>query len=364
MKKQLSFLSLFGVLSVSAFGIEDGVVLVESLNSDDIRVLQANGQTSFISNGWDSTVSLAQTEYDVDYEPVDFDFLGTAVNRSEGNTSLQYSTRKAFGENFWLLGSLGAYDGFTSYTSIWLDQYFKERFGDLPEEVEGADNYIEANPWGINGSVGARWMYAPNTGFAEVTVSQLRDDISPGYEIDFDGLVRGEVTLATSAISISTENILTKRIRTFVELRASKTSLREWRYGLQLNGNVAVRDDLFLKVQLGAANENPGFEAYYGNVELEYEVSDKFSLYLDTRYYEDTGEIENSLLFTSAAPGAESSKFGIGARWMMEGGWSARLYYSRLNSEYEPTNSDTDFFQNLYSGRDWDIAQLAVGKSF
>ncbi|MCH6255504.1 hypothetical protein MLD52_03015 [Puniceicoccaceae bacterium K14] len=363
MKKFIFVLEALALGSVS-FAIEDAFVSWELVDSDDIRIQQISVQASEVISGWDTTASIARTEYDVDYEPVDFDFLGEPAERSESNVSLQLNTRKALGENFWILGSLGVYDGFTSYSSIWLDQYFAERFSDLPEGVEGADNYIAADPKGINGSVGIRWQYKPNTGYAQLTLSQLRDDISPGYEIDFDGLTRSSLVLATSAISLSTENILTKRIRTLVELRGSRTSERDWRYGLQASGNFGLSDKLIAKLQVGAAIENPDFEAYYGNLELSYSITDTISIYADARYYEDTGEIEDSLLFTSAAPGVETNKQGIGIRWMTGEKWSARIYFSRLSSTYEPTNPNTDFFQNLYRDRDWDIAQISFGKTF
>lgn len=349
---------------VNAFGVEDAYLSLERLDGDDIVIEQANVQVSGLIGDWDTTVSVARTKYGIDYVPVAFDFQGSETHRTESNTSAQVNTRKVFGEDFWLLGSFGVYEGFTSYSGVWLDQYFADQFADLPAEVEGADQYVVADPKGINGSVGVRWQYAPNSGFAQLTVSQLRDDVSSGYEIGFEGLTRGEITLATSAISISTENIVSKRIRTLVELRASRTSLRDWRYGLQVSGNFALTDRLIAKGQVGAANENPGFEAYYGNVELEYALSDSVSLYLDSRYYEDTGEIEDSLLFTSAAPSVETRKNGVGVRWMSASGWSARLYYSRLRSEYAPTNPNTDFFQNLYSDRDWDVAQFSIGTTF
>jgi hypothetical protein len=146
----------------------------------------------------------------MDYVPVPFDFNGMENHLSERNLALQFNTQNQMSQHFALMGGAGVYDGFTNYRSVWLDEYYRQQYSDLGD-FPGADQYVNAEPKGINATFGARWEYKPGTGFAQLNVSWLEDDVSPGYEIDFDGLRRGSLTLHTGAISLSTENVLTKR---------------------------------------------------------------------------------------------------------------------------------------------------------
>ncbi len=335
---------------------------LESVSSGDVRLAQANLQSQFLSSNLDVGLSASLGRTEIEYQPVDFDFLGREVDIEEHNKAIQINARSQIGEKLWYVGGVGFYDGFTNYRSIWLDEYYRQQFGNLAG-VPGAELYVEADPHGINATSGIRWEYLPSSAYAQLTVSQLQDDVSPGYEIDFEGLRRGELVLATSAIALSTENVINMRIRSLVELRGSQTSARDWRYGLGVTLFAALGERWITRWQAGATTEDPQFEAYSGSVAVEYQVSESVSAYLDLSYYDDTGEIENAFLFTSAAPGLISRKAGIGLRWSGET-WSGRLYVAPSSSRYEPTQLNTDFFQNLYANRDWTVAQIAFGRSF
>ncbi|MDA1067695.1 MAG: hypothetical protein O3C43_14480 [Verrucomicrobia bacterium] len=334
---------------------------LEWVDSDDITLKQLSWIGDFNSDNWESSISLAYGDYQLDYQPVAFDFNGEEKAVSERIIAIQFNSKKQLGDHWWLSGGAGAYDGFTNYRSVWLDEYYRQQFSEL-YGFPGAENYVEADPKGINATAGTRWEYQPGNGFAQFSISALRDDVSPGYEIDFDGLRRGELTLDTVAASLSTENILTKNIRSFLEFRVTQTTDRSTRYGVGANINVAHGEQWVSRWNVGGSKEDPQFEAFYGGVALEYQASDKCYIFVDGWYYEDTGEIENALLFTSAAPGLESSRVGIGVRWIGDQ-WSMRIYAAPLENDYEPTNPGIDFFQNLYSDRDWTIAQIAVSRS-
>lgn len=334
---------------------------VEWVDGDDISLLQASWRGDSERGGWQSSLSLAYGRYSMDYEPVPFDFNGENKHLSETNLALQLNGRKQVRDHFWLMVGAGIYDGFTNYRSIWLDEYYRQQFSGLVD-FPGADNYVEADPKGINATAGSRWEYKPGTGFAEINVSWLNDDVSPGYEIDFDGLRRGALRLTTGAVSMSTENVLTKRMRSFAEIRASETTARSTRYGADVTLHVALGQNWVSRWNIGGAMEDPRFDAFYGRWAFEYQVKDNFTWFVDARYYEDTGEIENALLFTSAAPGLISKRLGVGLRWMGNT-WSARVYFAPLATDYEPTKENTDFFQNLYRDRDWNVFQIAVRRT-
>ena len=150
-------------------------------------------------------------------------------------------------------------------------------------------------------------------------------------------------------------------MRSYVSVRASETTDRSTRYGIDAALHIAVADDWVTRLNLGRAEEDPQFEANYGSVALERTFNENLSGFVDFRYYEDTGEIENALLFTSAAPGLDSERWGIGLRWIGDH-WSARVYIASLETDYEPTRANTDFFQNLYADRDWTIYQFAMDR--
>ena len=333
----------------------------EWIDSDDVSLIQTSWVGDFESASWESTVSFAYGHYSMDYVPVPFDFNGMETQLSERNLALQINTQNLVSQYWTLMGGAGIYDGFTNYRSVWLDEYYRQQFSELGD-TPGADNYVEADPKGINATVGGRWEYRPGTGFAQINISWLEDDVSPGYEIDFDGLRRGSLVLNTGAVSVSTENVISKRVRSYVSVRASDTTDRSTRYGADAALHVAIADDWVARFTLGRAEEDPQFEADFGSIALERSFSESLTAFVDFRQYEDTGEIENALLFTSAAPGLDSQRWGAGIRWMGDH-WSARLYIASLDTEYEPTRDSTDFFQNLYADRDWTVFQFAVSRT-
>ena len=145
-------------------------------------------------------------------------------------------------------------------------------------------------------------------------------------------------------------------------MRASSTTDRSTRYGADASLHIALSDDWVARLKVGRAEEDPRFEANYGSIALERSVTETLNAFVDFRLYDDTGEIENALLFTSAAPGLQSKRWGAGVRWIGDR-WSARLYLATLDTNYDPTRANTDFFQNLYADRDWTLVQFAVSRS-
>lgn len=334
----------------------------EFMGASDVTLFDASVTNRFESRGWDGSTNVTYGRIGIDYQPVDFDFQGEAVTRNENAIVFQVNGRRTIGEHWTLLAGAGGYDGYTNYRSVWLDEYFFQQYAGLGN-IPGFDTYEVAHPKGINVSTGARWDYRPASGFAELTVSWLGDEVSPGYEIDFNGLVRGRDKLSSFAAALSFENVLTRNLRSRVVLSAVKTTDREVRLGIHGALNVALSERWIARFEGGAATESPRFDSFFGNVALEYEISPAVAVFASARYYEDTGEIENALLFTSSAPGMDSRQAGAGVRWIGDE-WSARLFIAPLRVDYEPTNPDTDFFQNLYRDRDWTVLQFAAGRSF
>ena len=327
----------------------------EAVFASDILLTQGTvgyGQ-SRSSTEWN--VSYAHNSFGLDYRPAPFDFLGFDSQVSEERNAFQASLRQRLFAPLTLLVSGGLYDGFTDYRSAWLNEYYRQQFSPLPE-------YVDAEPKGQNISAGLRWEYLPATGFFQAGVGFLKDEIAPGYEIDFDGLRRGRPNLYTTTYHFSTENILTRRVRLLNEFRITDTTNREKRYGYQGSVNVALGESWVVRTHGGYTQEDPQLEAFYFGSTVEYEATPACLLSFSARYYRDTGEIENSL-FSNAAPGVESFQFGLGLRYLWERS-ALKLYVAPYFTRYEPFGIGTAFFQNLYRDRDWGIAQIAYSLTF
>lgn len=292
----------------------------------------------------------------IDYVPVSFDFLGRAVGRRETNGQAQGAWRHRAGDRLELLAGAGLRFGHDSYRALWLDEYFRQRFATLP-------GYRRAAPRGFAFSGGTRWEYQAGSGFAQLGYSRAQDDVAPGYEIDFDGLRRGAETLVTDAATLALENVLTPRLRTRVELRAAGTSGRKPRWGAEASARQALGERWILRAEAGGSMERPGFRARFGGLELEFAATATLALFAGAHAYRDTGEIENALLFTSAAPGLRSRRAEIGVRH--DGGRLAwRASFGAIRGDFAATNPATDFFQNLYRDRDWRSVRLAGSWKF
>lgn len=327
----------------------------EAATTSDVALWQAGAVAKFDRRAAEYTLGLASTLNEIDYRPVPFDFQGYRRNFHRTNLAAQGAVRLQTGRAWTLLGGAGVYSGFTNYRSIWLDEYYRQQYAGLTF----LSGYRPAHPRGFNLSAGARWEYLPATGFLQANLSWLQDQVAPGYEIDFDGLHRGQDSLSTAALEVTLENVVTPRLRSLVTLRAVRTTDRQVRVGAELAAHYALGDRWTLRASFGGAHENPTFIARFADLALERELRPHWFLAVTGRVYRDTGEIENALLFTSAAPPLSSRQFGVSLRGEYDR-VSWRLSFSPLIARSAPTNPNTDFFQYLYRDRDWTLIRAAV----
>ena len=335
----------------------------ESVRADDIALARATAAARLVRGDTEFTVTAVRGELEFDYQPVPFDFRGRALSRSETSTALRAAGQhRIAGGPATALFSLGGYQGYTSYRSAWLDEYYRQQYAALAG-IPGLDAFRPAAPAGRDATLGARWEYIPGNAFAQFTAGYAQDHVAPGYEIDFAGLRRSQETLATTSATLAFENVLSPRVRSRVEVRAADTSGREWRVGGEAELRAALGEAWIVRAHAGGASERPDFTARFAGLALEREMGAGISAYVEGRLYRDTGEIENALLFTSAAPALRSRSFGVGLR--RDGDrWSWRLAASRLHTDFAPTNLNTDFFRNLYRDRDWLTLQAALSVRF
>jgi hypothetical protein len=118
-----------------------------------------------------------------------------------------------------------------------------------------------------------------------------------------------------------------------------------------------------LRSEGGVATEEPKFNAWFVGGSLEYEITPAVQIGLTGRYYEDTGEIENSLPITSAAPPLRSWETGLRLR----AGWprvAFQVYAGILQADYDRQPGIGEEFTYLYSDRTWGLARGALVLTF
>jgi hypothetical protein len=190
----------------------------------------------------------------------------------------------------------------------------------------------------------------------------LSDEIAPSAA--FDGqLTLGRDNIQSTVHEFSSENIISPRIRSQISGRLTVTTDRSLRYAGQAAIHGAFSEKFVVQSFVSATKESPNFEAVYGGGGLDYEATEKLTLSVSGRYYTDTGETENSLIFSTATPGVESVQIGIGLRFQ-SGQSSFKLSLAPYFSENDPIQQGTDFFQDLYSDRTWGLAQIAFSRTF
>ncbi|MDP3073203.1 MAG: hypothetical protein Q8N18_23115 [Opitutaceae bacterium] len=323
----------------------------ELLHAPDVMITQGSDTLRFQQGRTETALTVGLGTVAIDYAPVSFDFLGRFVERRESSVSAQGALRHRAGDRLELLGGAGLRIGHDNYRTLWLDEYFLQRFA-------GLAGYRRTTPRGFSFSGGARWEYRAGSGFAQFGYSRTQDEVAPGYEIDFDGLNRGAETLVTDAATLSFEHIVTRRLRTRVELRGAGTSGRKPRWSAEASARHAIGERWIVRADVGGSLERPDFRARYGGLELEFAATGAVALFAGAHGYRDTGEIENALLFTSAAPALRSRRTELGARHDGERlGWRISLGVAR--GDFAATNPATDFFQNLYRDRTWRSLRLA-----
>lgn len=321
----------------------DGIVLSE--------YTLAGGVTS---EPFDLRLTVSRNDLEVRYEPLIF---GAPSDLSEERMSYVLDGRWQFREGWSLLGAASAYDGFTDYRSLWISQYYEQLFGAVP-------GYVDPSPKGSSFQVGLEWEVVPVVSRLRLTGGYGKDTIAPAYDFLTTGLTRSRPDLYTKTLQLQAENVLLPRLVTQNTFQFTDTTNREKRWSVQTSWNWALADSWFLRTQAGFAVEQPNFDAFFVGGTLERELTGGWSIRLNARYYEDTGEIENSLGgFTSSAPPLESFELGAGLRW--EGLRSAlNLYVGYYQTEYEPLAADNAFLQNLYNDRRWGMVQLGYTYRF
>lgn len=312
---------------------------------------------------WDAAFSYAS--FDLDYEPyIPYDFFGFSEHLHEDRFTGLANIRYLPVDRLTLLGTVGLYDGYPDYRRVWIANRYRQKYAhpDFPT-IPG---YKEPDPKGWNASAGVRWEYIPLKAFAEWRLGYAFEQTAPGYEDGTNSigdykLLRGRERLDTEIASLSLENVWTSWLRSLNEFTLTHTSGREARFTYQGSLNVALSRWWVIRAYGGIATEDPQFDAYFVGGTSEWEALRSLFVSLTARYYEDTGEIENSLL-TSAAPPLQSHEIGVGLRYIW-GRSSLKVYVAAFWTDYGPVRNAVEF-THLYTDRHWGLAQIAYSLQF
>ena len=333
---------------------QKGGLAYEGMFAMDIKLNTVTANYAVAQGGTEASLAYTHNNYQINYEPYTaYDFLGYAESLNENYDGLQAGIRQKLGDRLTLSGSGGVYRGFTDFRSLWLANYYKQQFSFVP-------GYDTPDPQGLNLGTGVRWEYLPAAGFAEVNFTYAHDQIAPGYEFDsFAGeALHGVSELNTYAPSVKFENVLTKRIRAQHEFQTTLTSERSPRYAYRGAINVALGEHWVWRTTGGYAQENPTLRAENVASTIEYEFAPRWSVNVSGLYYHDTGEIENSLFISTAAPGEKIWQGGMGIRYAGKNN-AFHLSVAPSWTDYEAVQVGTRPFANLYRDRSWLSVQLA-----
>lgn len=356
-----------GALSLSASGLEKLDGSLDWMTTGDVKLGTALLMGSVeIGDNSALDIQLELSLKEVEYRPnAPIDPLGMDTDLDDTLTGVNLVWEQTRERHRTTLGA-SAYQGFRSYSSLWIDEYYRQQYGlgGLP-----GVSYEDPDPHGYGLTVSHRYEILPSSGFLTISAGYLRDRVAPGYEIEdlrtsFE-LTRGEAVLHTWTGSIEYEGLLNKSARTRQVASLSRTSTRELRFSWSGALNVALGPKWISRTTASWATENPGFEAWSVSQTFEREFTGNWALSLTARYYEDTGQIESANLISSAAPALETQQLFLTLRRSLPGSESAfSISFGPYLTDYAETGIGTERFENLYADRDWWWGRFAFRKEF
>ena len=322
---------------------------LESLRSDSVELQDTSFRYRHSVPGIDIDLNLTLGEIGIEYQPPPppHSFSDEVpLERTERMQSYQVSLRETDIKPLLFNASARVYEGFADFRSVWIDERFRQLNQISPL-------YRLADPKGWNVGAGGRWEYLPASGFVQLDVAYQHDWISPGYEwIIGQGLVRGIDELDTWVGTIGFENALSPRIRTLHQFAMVDTTARQPRFSYSGSLNYAAGEKWVWRPTVGYVQEEPTFDATSLGLTVEYEINPSWTLGVNGRYYEDSGEIEDIAVISNAAPPLDAWQLGGSLRWAGENRYF-RLQAGHYQTDYErPGPGQVEFF-HLYNDRDW-----------
>lgn len=361
MNKQLTFLFFLSGLSASAetnvpwfSGVQKLEASSEFLAADDINIDSYLLTYSGTEGPWTLGASVGFLKYQVDFVPT---IVGEPANLDEDTETFSLKLTREWSKDWSSSLTLGGYQGFSEYRSIWIAEQYRQDFLGFPDDYETPD------PFGRSVTATTIWNYAPGAGSAAFSLTYGRDVIAPGWSFDPNifQVVAADDTLETFSANLRVDHALNGWLKTALDATATQVSDRDPRFSIS-NTWAATYRQVGLRLNGGYTEEAPGFSATFGSAILEWNFHPQWSVYAGYRIYEDSGEIQASG-FNALAPEVASSEFFTGIQWN-RGDISASAGIGFLMTDYAEPDANNLFFGNLYRDRDWRTFRLSASYSF
>ena len=330
----------------------------ETLASRDIHVTDATVSGRLRDEGWDVELQGTRADIWAEYQNAQaVDPLGFGRDMAEHRHAGQGMVRARPSSRWTLQASGGGYSGYTDYRSLWLNEYYRQRFGPLV-------GYREARPAGWNVSAGGRWAARPGDRFLQWDVLWQGDTVAPAYEkFPFQPLIRRQDRLDTRGFRVGGEGILGRRLRGLVEGQVLWTTERRPRFSLRQSLNWAVDEAWVARFMVAMTIESPRYISGSAGVVVERELARGWFAGVDLRYYHDNGQLNQSLPESTASPGLRTVQAALVARWQGEA-WGAKASVGPYLNDYDEVTSKLNPFVHLYRDRTWMGVQVAAGRVF
>ena len=329
----------------------------EGMLSSDLALWDLMAGASLEQPSWTGRVRLGGSGIAADYVPGPDEFWARANSLAELRSTGQMEYRLRRPEHFTWLFSGGAYQGFSDYRSMWLNEYYRQKWSSFPE-------YKIADPWGANVAGGIRWEWLPSTGFLQAQAMYQCDEVAPGYtKIPFGPLVRRRAFLETISGQLNSEIALHRRIRMLNAIQVTATTERDIRFSLQNSLYCAIAEHWTLHPELASTWETPDFYSGSLGIAVDYDWASHWFLGLFARYYQDNGQPNQSLPESEASPPLKTIASGINLRWQGEK-VGLKLMMGPYLSFYETSGSPPTTYPNLYRDRNWLYIQCAMDYRF
>ena len=335
----------------------EAALTVETLGCSDLHLEELNLQAADSLSNNQYVFSATEGRIDIDYAPAQYDIVSQPVHRVEDRTAAELNARFSTNSVWVPFAGAGGYRGFTDFRSVWLDEYYGQLFSGVP-------GYVRVTPQGWHVTAGGRWSYLHGCGILQATLVQQGDTVSPGYEPQIGApLLRGRDHLQTTAVRVSTENVVTPTVRSLLEAGATGTTGRGMRTSLQESLNWAISDTLTLRAVVSGVHEQPAFNAAAASLSLERDWNARWFAGISVRGYRDNGEVVDPLIESDAAPALHTMSGAVSLRWQGER-LAVRLEGGPYRTRYEAVAPDSVQFARLYADRNWRRLQCTVSWTF
>lgn len=330
----------------------------ETLVSRDVLIGDVTASARWRETDWDLELLATRADISLDYQNAAFvDPLGFATDLRAARHALQMTLRSRPSRSWTVHASGGGYLGYTDYRSLWLNEYYRQRF----EPLVG---YETAHPAGWNGSTGARWEVRPAQVFLQCDLVYQLDRVAPAYEkLPFKPLIRRQDELDTYGIRLAGEAILSRTLRGMLEAQMLWTTEREARTSVRASVNWAATEFWVVHFTAGATVERPEYLSGSAEVLAERHWNSGWFAGLGVRYYKDNGQLNQSLPESTASPGLTTLQSTVVVRWQGES-WGFKASVGPYLNAYEEVDSPLNPFIHLYRDRSWVAAQLSVSRTF